>query len=132
MKRILIAFALAAGISMVWADSLNASLYTCVKGFCLPKNYSGLEIPNRRTKVFFQLPMIPVVLREVNDVKRKLTLDMMFNMVWHDPKLLVSPKEHRFSTIPQAIVNLLWKPKIWVSNLHHASVPRIQEDIMGK
>ena len=133
MERILTAFALAFGISLVWADSFNASLYTCVKGYCLPKNYNKLDIPNGSTKVYFQLPRIhPVVLREVNDVKRKLTLDMILNMVWHDPKLVVSPKEHRFSTIPDAIANLLWKPKIWVSNLHHAKIPRIQEDIGGK
>ena len=84
MERILTAFALAFGISLVWADSFNASLYSCVKGYCLPKNYNKLDIPNGSTKVYFQLPRIhPVVLREVNDVKRKLTLDMIFNMVWN-------------------------------------------------
>ena len=54
----------------------------------------------------------------------------MLSISWHEPKLVLKPTEgkhpKRFE-IPQEISDLLWKPKIRVTNLHSSTLKRFND-----
>ena len=112
--------------------SFNSS-YTCANNFCLPKSYSALKAPrpeNKTLTVFLKIlkidPKICPTLREVDDKRGLLTLDLELSTVWYDPRLLVSIGQ---PNIPNVISSLLWRPKLSLYSMQKANVQSFNSDL---
>ena len=109
--------------------SFNSS-YTCANNFCLPKSYSALKAPrpeNKTLTVFLKIdPIIRPTLREVDDKRGLLTLDLELTTVWYDPRLLVSIGQ---PNIPNEISSLLWRPKLSLHSMQKANVQSFNSDL---
>ena len=68
--------------SAVNQEAVDIDSHICAKDICIPKSYNGLEVPNGSTHVFLELsPVKPVVLQEVDDMKRQIVVDWLFNIM---------------------------------------------------
>ena len=66
--------------STVNQEASYSESHICAKDICIPKSYNSLEVPNGSTHVFLELsPLKPVVLQEVNDMKRQIVVDWFFS-----------------------------------------------------
>ena len=72
--------------------------------------------------------MQPFVLREVDDFKKQLTVDLNLIMIWHDPKVKVTNMTGRYHQVPKEISDNIWQPRIWLYNQKLTSVKNFDTD----
>ena len=102
---------------------------TCVDNVCIPSSYSRFKQPRGLEKVFIKISgMQPFVLREVDDFKKQLTVDLNLIMIWHDPKVKVINMTGKYHQVPQELSDKIWQPRIWLFNQKLTSVKNFGTD----
>lgn len=109
----------------------------CAGRVCIPESYDSLEAPrenNMKTKVYLDLhEWTPVVLTHVDDKMSTLTLDLLFNIKWHDPRITCKGLSHvsPFRVVPDEISRRLWRPELAMTSMKSAKVKRFQGEDLG-
>jgi len=92
---------------------------TCVSGFCLPHNYSTLELPNPKLITNIEMDLEVLDLLKVDDKKFSVSINMYFGIKWNETRLDIRNRISNESFLPLDIrfVNELWVPNIFIYSL---------------
>ena len=96
---------------------------------CIPKNYLKGQVPKIPTVVASRLEISAI--RDVNDKKMLITLEIYLESLWIDNGLKTSLLNNEFVVLNNNLINMIWKPDLWIRNLFSFRVHRILEPTGG-
>ena len=96
---------------------------------CIPKNYLKGQVPKIPTVVASRLEISAI--RDVDDKKMLITFEVYLEMLWIDNGLKTSLLNNEFVVLNNNLINMIWKPDLWIRNLFSFRVHTILEPTGG-
>ena len=96
---------------------------------CIPKNYLKGQVPKIPTVVASRLEISAI--RDVNDKKMLITLEIYLESLWIDNRLKTSLLNNEFAVLNNNLINMIWKPDLWIRNLFSFRIHTILEPTGG-
>ena len=82
---------------------------------CIPEGYLKGEVPKIPTVVNARIEINNI--REVNDKKMIITLDIYLELIWVDNRIKTSLSTNDVSVLSYNLINNIWKPDLWIKNI---------------
>lgn len=104
------------------------------KSICLQKNYQVADTPNHEDKfIVVYTDIIIKGIREVNDKKRIMVIDVKIVFIWHDSRIVheTTKKEGEEGEIQlgRRQIEEIWKPEIYIYNLSKFDILKVSNPI---
>ena len=96
---------------------------------CIPRNYMKGQVPSIPTVVASRLEISAI--RNVDDKKMLITLEIYLESLWIDNRLETSLLNNEFVVLNNNLINMIWKPDLWIRNLFSFRVHTILEPTGG-
>ena len=96
---------------------------------CIPRNYMKGQVPSIPTVVASRLEISAI--RNVDDKKMLITLEIYLESLWIDNRLETSLSDNEFVVLNNNLINMIWKPDLWIRNLFSFRVHTILEPTGG-
>ena len=96
---------------------------------CLPQGYTKAEVPKKPTDVITSFEINNI--REVNDKEMRITLDFYQELVWIDNRIKTNIPNNDSIVLNNELINLIWKPDLWIKNLHSFKIHGVLEPTSG-
>ena len=99
------------------------------KSICIPKHYHKGEVPETPTLIDCRIEVNNI--REVNDKRMRVTLEIYQESLWIDNRINSALSLNEFAVLNNNMIDLLWKPDLWIENLHSFKLHSILEPTAG-
>ena len=96
---------------------------------CIPRNYMKGQVPSIPTVVASRLEISAI--RNVDDKKMLITIETYLESLWIDNRLETSLLNNEFVVLNNNLINMIWKPDLWIRNLFSFRVHTILEPTGG-
>lgn len=115
--------------------SQNMEMLACEGGtllansVCIPQTYLKGQVPTIPTIVASRIEITNI--RDVNDKKMRISLEMYLETLWIDNRLETSLLDNEILVLNNNLINLIWKPDLWIQNLFHFRIHTMLEPTGG-
>lgn len=97
---------------------------------CVPEGYTKGEVPKIPTDVVTRFEINNI--REINDKEMRITVDYYQELIWTDDRIKTKlSKEDDILVLNNHLIDNIWKPDMWIKNLHSFKIHGLIEPTSG-